>query len=88
MTSVDVAPSERIHALPIWLLVLGALAAGSGGWCFIALPPNPVGGALLVATAAVLLGAGFFSRRAGARADAEEAGACTGRAGCTSGMQS
>ena len=75
MTSAEVAPSERIHALPIWLLVLGALAAGSGGWCFIALPPNPVGGALLVATAAVLLGAAVIALRAAARADAEEAGA-------------
>ena len=75
MTSAGVAAAERIHALPIWLLVLGALAAGSGSWCFIALPPNPVGGVLLIATAAVLLGAAVIALRAAARDDAREAGA-------------
>lgn len=63
--------SEQIHALPIWLLVLGALAAGCGGWCFIALPPNPLGGALLLVTSAVLFAAAVVSLRALAARDAE-----------------
>ena len=64
---------QRIHALPIWLLVLGALAAGSGGWCFMARPPNPAGGSLLVATAVVLLGAAVVALRSAAVEDATEA---------------
>lgn len=73
MTDAGTMPGERIHALPIWLLVLGALAAGSGGWCFIAVPPNPVGGGLLLATAAVLLGAAVIALRAAAAADRQGA---------------
>ena len=69
------APREKIHALPIWLLVLGALSAGSGGWCFIAVPPAPGGGAVLLLTAAVLFAAGVLALRSAAAADASEAGA-------------
>jgi hypothetical protein len=75
VTSAATPAQERIHALPIWLLVLGALAAGSGAWCFVALPPNPAGGGLLLATAAILLGAAVVALRAAAVADAREAGA-------------
>lgn len=63
--------SEKIHALPIWLLVLGALAAGCGGWCFVALPPNPLGGVVLLVTATVLFGAAVVSLRALAARDAQ-----------------
>ena len=65
-------PQDRIHALPIWLLVLGALMAGSGGWCLLALPPMREAAAVLFVSAAILFVAGAMTLQKASRADAGE----------------
>lgn len=61
--------TERIHALPILMLVFGSLSVGCGLWFVVSEPLRLLPAVLLLLTAAVLFTAAGISLRAASARD-------------------
>ncbi len=71
MSSNDAGSGERIHALPIFLLVLGALSVGSGLWFVVSVPLRLAPAMTLLLAGVIMFTAAGFSLRATAARDAQ-----------------
>ena len=65
--------TEKIHALPILLLVMGALSVGCGLWFVVSEPLRLLPAVLLLLTGAVMFTAAGISLRSAALRDGQQA---------------